>query len=150
VPSTKFIRDLPCRAFLAQLGAAVASQTQHAVLSRRDAHNLVPRVRSARFGKAESENGRRSSMPRSRVGQKLSDLTTSRVVMLVLLMMFIMPLLFLGTGIYNNYPALGPGEERPSPRPHQTDLSREPQSHPAGQRELTSAGVANAAGRVAF
>lgn len=51
--------------------------------------------------------GRRAPVQRSRVGQKLSDLTTSRVVVLVLSMLFILPIYNIGGGIYGSYPGLG-------------------------------------------
>ena len=43
-----------------------------------------------------------------RVGQKLSDLTTSRVVLMVLAMLFVLPIYNIGSGIYGTAPALGP------------------------------------------
>lgn len=43
----------------------------------------------------------------SRVGQKLSDLTTSRVVLLVLAMLFVLPVFNIGSGIYGTAPPLG-------------------------------------------
>lgn len=43
----------------------------------------------------------------SRVGQKLSDLTTSRVVLLVLAMLFVLPVFNIGSGIYGTAPSLG-------------------------------------------
>lgn len=43
-----------------------------------------------------------------RVGQKLSDLTTSRVVLMVLAMLFVLPIFNIGSGIYGTPPALGP------------------------------------------
>lgn len=51
--------------------------------------------------------GRRAPVRRSRVGQKLSELTTSRVVVLVLSMLFILPIYNIGGGIYGNPPLLG-------------------------------------------
>ena len=51
--------------------------------------------------------GRRAPVQRSRVGQKLSELTTSRVVVLVLSMLFILPVYNICGGIYGNYPDLG-------------------------------------------
>ncbi len=45
--------------------------------------------------------------PRSRVGQKLSNLTTSRVVVLVLGMLFITPAFNIGGGMYGSPPDLG-------------------------------------------
>ncbi len=45
---------------------------------------------------------------RRRVGQKLSDLTTSRVVLMVLAMLFVLPIFNIGSGIYGTPPALGP------------------------------------------
>lgn len=50
---------------------------------------------------------RRAPVQRSRVGQKLSELTTSRVVLLVLGMLFILPVCMIGGGIYGSYPDLG-------------------------------------------
>ena len=41
------------------------------------------------------------------VGQKLSDLTTSRVVLLVLAMLFVLPVFNIGNGIYGSAPPLG-------------------------------------------
>jgi len=41
------------------------------------------------------------------VGQKLSDLTTSRVVLLVLAMLFVLPVFNIGSGIYGTAPPLG-------------------------------------------
>ncbi len=41
------------------------------------------------------------------VGQKLSDLTTSRVVLLVLAMLFVLPVFNIGSGIYGSAPPLG-------------------------------------------
>ena len=46
-------------------------------------------------------------MQRSKVGQKLSDLTTSRVVLLVLVILFVTPAYNIGSGIYGSNPALG-------------------------------------------
>ena len=51
--------------------------------------------------------GQRAPVRRSRVGQKLSELTTSRVVVLVLSMLFILPIYNIGGGIYGNPPHLG-------------------------------------------
>ena len=51
--------------------------------------------------------GRRAPAPRSRVGQKLSNLTTSRVVVLVLSMLFILPAFNIGGGMYGTPPDLG-------------------------------------------
>ena len=51
--------------------------------------------------------GRRAPAPRSRVGQKLSNLTTSRVVVLVLSMLFILPAFNIGGGMYGSPPDLG-------------------------------------------
>ncbi len=51
--------------------------------------------------------GRRAPTPRSRVGQKLSNLTTSRVVVLVLGMLFITPAFNIGGGMYGSPPDLG-------------------------------------------
>lgn len=62
--------------------------------------------------------GKRAPVQRSRVGQKLSDLTTSRVVVLVLSMLFILPWFNIGGGIYGNYPGLGlDGIDVRSPEP---------------------------------
>lgn len=41
------------------------------------------------------------------MGQKLSDLTTSRVVLLVLAMLFVLPVFNIGSGIYGTAPPLG-------------------------------------------
>ena len=49
-------------------------------------------------------HGRQRSL---RVGQKLSDLTTSRVVLLVLAMLFVLPVFNIGSGIYGSAPPLG-------------------------------------------
>ena len=51
--------------------------------------------------------GRRAPAPRSRVGQKLSNLTTSRVVVLVLSMLFVLPAFNIGGGMYGSPPDLG-------------------------------------------
>ena len=54
-----------------------------------------------------NDTGRRAPAPRSRVGQKLSNLTTSRVVVLVLSMLFILPAFNIGGGMYGTPPDLG-------------------------------------------
>lgn len=73
-------------------------------------------------------------MQRSRVGQKLSDLTTSRVVLLVLGMLFILPVCMIGGGIYGSYPDLGVeglDVSHPDAEPTRSDLIRSPScEHP--------------------
>jgi hypothetical protein len=51
--------------------------------------------------------GERFATLLAQVGQKLSDLTTSRVVLLVLAMLFVLPVFNIGSGIYGSAPPLG-------------------------------------------
>ncbi|KAK9817269.1 hypothetical protein WJX72_012075 [[Myrmecia] bisecta] len=71
--------------------------------------NQEARAMEMRAGLAPSKDRASRNAQRSRVGQKLSDLTTRRVIIGVLGLLLVIPAFNINSGLYGDYPDLGGG-----------------------------------------